>query len=79
MTMGIVSTAVSKFRTTILVMIFLVIMGVLGRAAMPIASNPNIQFPCNKAFLKGLLQRGHVRLVAKPMENRFLRLKVLRK
>ena len=43
--MGIVKTAVSKFRTTLLVMIFLIIMGMFGRAAMPIASNPNIQFP----------------------------------
>ena len=43
--MGIVKTAVTKFRTTLLVMIFLIIMGTFGRAAMPIASNPNIQFP----------------------------------
>ena len=43
--MGIVSTAVGKFRTTLLIMVFLVIMGSLGRAAMPIASNPNITFP----------------------------------
>ena len=31
--MGIVKTAVSKFRTTLLVMIFLIIMGMFGRAA----------------------------------------------
>ena len=31
--MGIVSTAVGKFRTTLLIMVFLVIMGSLGRAA----------------------------------------------
>ena len=43
--MGIVKTAVNKFRTTLLVMVFLIIMGSFGRAAMPIASNPNIQFP----------------------------------
>ena len=43
--MGIVQTAVSKFRTTLLIMIFLIIMGIMGRAAMPIASNPNITFP----------------------------------
>ena len=74
--MGIVSTAVSKFRTTILVMIFLVIMGVLGRAAMPIASNPNIQFPwvTVSVFLEGASPEDMSRLVAKPMENRFLRL-----
>ena len=43
--MGIVQTAVSKFRTTILIMIFLIIMGIMGRSAMPVASNPNITFP----------------------------------
>ena len=35
--MGIVSTAVGKFRTTLLIMVFLVIMGSLGRAAMPVS------------------------------------------
>ena len=43
--MGIVSTAVTKFRTSILIMIFCVLAGILGRASMPIASNPNVTFP----------------------------------
>ena len=74
--MGIVSTAVGKFRTTLLIMVFLVIMGSLGRAAMPIASNPNITFPWVfvSVFLEGASPEDMSRLVAKPMENRFLRL-----
>ena len=74
--MGIVKTAVSKFRTTILVMIFLIIMGMFGRAAMPIASNPNIQFPFVNisVFLEGASPEDMARIVAKPLENRFLRL-----
>ncbi len=74
--MGIVKTAVSKFRTTLLVMIFLIIMGMFGRAAMPIASNPNIQFPFVNVsvFLEGAAPEDMARIVAKPLENRFLRL-----
>ena len=74
--MGIVSTAVGKFRTTLLIMVFLVIMGSLGRAAMPIASNPNITFPWVfvSVFLEGASPEDMSRLVAKPMENKFLRL-----
>ena len=74
--MGIVKTAVSKFRTTLLVMIFLIIMGMFGRAAMPIASNPNIQFPFVNisVFLEGASPEDMARIVAKPLENRFLRL-----
>ena len=74
--MGIVKTAVSKFRTTLLVMIFLIIMGSLGRAAMPIASNPNITFPFVNVsvFLEGASPEDMARIVAKPLENRFLRL-----
>ncbi len=74
--MGIVKTAVTKFRTTLLVMIFLIIMGTFGRAAMPIASNPNIQFPFVNisVFLEGASPEDMARIVAKPLENRFLRL-----
>ena len=74
--MGIVSTAVSKFRTTILIMIFLIIMGLLGRSAMPIASNPNITFPwvTVSVFLEGASPEDMARLVAKPIENRFMKL-----
>ncbi len=74
--MGIVKTAVTKFRTTILVMIFLIIMGMFGRAGMPIASNPNITFPFVNVsvFLEGASPEDMARLVAKPLENRFLRL-----
>ena len=43
--MGIVSSAVGKFRTTLLIMLFCIIAGVLGRTSMPIASNPNVTFP----------------------------------
>ena len=74
--MGIVSTAVNKFRTTLLIMLFCIIAGVLGRAAMPIASNPNISFPWVNVsvFLEGASPEDMARLVAKPIENRMLRL-----
>ena len=74
--MGIVSTAVNKFRTTLLIMVFCIIAGVLGRAAMPIASNPNISFPWVNVsvFLEGASPEDMARLVAKPIENRMLRL-----
>ena len=74
--MGIVSSAVSKFRTTLLIMLFCIIAGVLGRTSMPIASNPNVTFPwVNIAvFLEGASPEDMARLVAKPLENRFLRL-----
>ena len=74
--MGIVQTAVTKFRTTILIMIFLIIMGIMGRAAMPIASNPNITFPwvTVSVFLEGASPEDMARLVAKPIENRFMKL-----
>ena len=57
--MGIVSTAVTKFRTSILIMIFCVLAGILGRASMPIASNPNVTFPWVNVVvtLAELLQR----------------------
>ena len=47
-----------------------------GRAAMPIASNPNIQFPFVNVsvFLEGASPEDMSRIVAKPLENRFLRL-----
>ena len=74
--MGIVQTAVSKFRTTILIMIFLIIMGIMGRSAMPVASNPNITFPwvTVSVFLEGASPEDMARLVAKPIENRFMKL-----
>ena len=74
--MGIVSSAVSKFRTTLLIMLFCIIAGVLGRTSMPIASNPNVTFPwVNIAvFLEGASPEDMARLVAKPLENRMLRL-----
>ena len=72
--MGIVQTAVSKFRTTILIMIFLIIMGIMGRSAMPVASNPNITFPwvTVSVFLEGASPEDMARLVAKPIENRLI-------
>ena len=74
--MGIVSTAVTKFRTSILIMIFCVLAGILGRASMPIASNPNVTFPWVNVVvtLAGASPEDMARLVAKPIENRFLRL-----
>ena len=74
--MGIVQTAVSKFRTTLLIMLFLIVMGIMGRAAMPIASNPNITFPwvTVSVFLEGASPEDMARLVAKPIENRFMKL-----
>ena len=74
--MGIVSSAVGKFRTTLLIMLFCIIAGVLGRTSMPIASNPNVTFPwVNIAvFLEGASPEDMARLVAKPLENRMLRL-----
>ena len=74
--MGIVTTAVSKFRTTLLIMLFCVVAGVLGRANMPIASNPNITLPFVNVsvFLEGASPEDMARLVSKPLENRFLRL-----
>ena len=57
-------------------MVFCIIAGVLGRAAMPIASNPNISFPWVNVsvFLEGASPEDMARLVAKPIENRMLRL-----
>ena len=74
--MGIVSTAVTKFRTSILIMIFCVLAGILGRSSMPIASNPNVTFPWVNVVvtLAGASPEDMARLVAKPIENRFLRL-----
>ena len=74
--MGIVSTAVTKFRTSILIMFFCVLAGILGRASMPIASNPNVTFPWVNVVvtLAGASPEDMARLVAKPIENRFLRL-----
>ena len=74
--MGIVSTAVTKFRTSILIMIFCVLAGILGRASMPIAANPNVTFPWVNVdvTLAGASPEDMARLVAKPIENRFLRL-----
>ena len=74
--MGIVSSAVGKFRTTLLIMLFCIIAGVLGRTSMPIASNPNVTFPWVNisVFLEGASPEDMARLVAKPLENRMLRL-----
>ena len=59
--MGIVSSAVGKFRTTLLIMLFCIIAGVLGRTSMPIASNPNVTFPwVNISVFSGrCLTRGY--------------------
>ena len=74
--MGIVSSAVGKFRTTLLIMLFFIIAGVLGRTGMPIASNPNVSFPWVNVvvYLEGASPEDMARLVAKPLENRMLRL-----
>ena len=57
-------------------MIFCVLAGILGRASMPIASNPNVTFPWVNVVvtLAGASPEDMARLVAKPIENRFLRL-----
>ena len=67
--MGIVSSAVGKFRTTLLIMLFCIIAGVLGRTSMPIASNPNVTFPWVNisVFLEGASPEDMARLVAKPL------------
>ena len=51
-------------------------MVIMGRAAMPIASNPNITFPwvTVSVFLEGASPEDMARLVAKPIENRFMKL-----
>jgi multidrug efflux pump len=68
---GLIDAAISRSRTTLLIMLMLVIAGLVARSAIPIAADPHVEVPF---FMVGIVHEGispedGERLLVMPMET----------
>ncbi|MFL0795914.1 MAG: efflux RND transporter permease subunit [Cellvibrionaceae bacterium] len=65
------SIAISRFRTTICVMVFIFLAGIMARSIMPIESSPKVNVPMVYVglFQEGISPEDAVRLLVRPLEQ----------